>query len=245
MMVRDFLRICHLACAMFFLLCAWSESAIAQEMAAGNSSVAAAIDKFMHGYARDLAKRLGPGSRVEYDRSRIATLTETRACGAPPAIEVRDQAQTMNRVMLQVACGNDWSIYVPIDLDVLRPVVVALKPLASGSVVAASDVELSALDVGQISGTYLTALEEVVGMGVKRPLAPGRPILAQQLEQPLLIRRGESVVISAQSGDLAVKMTGTAMTDGRRGELIRIKNQTSSRIIDARVTGPGQVVVPM
>ena len=235
MMVRNFLRICHIACALL----------ISATACAAERGVNVEIDRFMVGYTRDLTQRLGPGTRIEYSTPTIAASAEARSCSAPLAISTKDQAQSLNRVNLFVACSGEWSIYVPVELDVYRPVVTAIRPLASGAVIAAEDVELSPFDVSQLVGAYLTTLDDAIGMGVKRPITQGRPILSQQLEPPLLIRRGEAVVISAEAGALAVKMTGTALTDGHRGEQIRIKNLTTSRIIDGRVIAPGQVTVPM
>ncbi len=240
MMVRCFLRICHLIAALTFGTTALAEAPAEVRRADARSQVTA----FMNNYARDLVKRLGAGTRVEYDSGAIASGTDTKSCTAPLSINPHNQ-QSLARVTLLVACGNEWSIYIPVDLTVYQPVVVATRPLGSGAVIAADDVELNALDVGRLSGTYLTTLDEAVGMGVKRPLSPGRAVLMQHLEQPLLIRRGEGVIISAERGDLAVKMSGTAMTDGRRGELIRIKSQSNTRIVNARVVGPGHVMVAM
>ncbi|HET8710202.1 MAG TPA: flagellar basal body P-ring formation chaperone FlgA [Spongiibacteraceae bacterium] len=243
MRVRNFLRICHIVCAVLLVVPQANAQATANPAVAHGPGVD--IDKFMTGYARDLTKRLGPGSRVEYSTPSLSGSAATRSCPVPLAISNRDQTQSLSRVTLLVACGKEWSIYLPVDLDVYRPVVVALKPLATGSIVNADDVQLSTLNVSQLIGAYITTLDEAVGMSVKRPIAQGRPIVSQQLDQPILVRRGESVVISAESGDLAVKMSGVAMSDGRRGEQIRVKNQTSSRVVDARVVAPGQVTVPM
>lgn len=240
MMVRNFLRIVQLIAALVVAAATFAD-ATNENLRTGTRSQ---ITAFLDNYARDSAKRLGAGARVEFDSGSITGNAETRSCPAPLTISAHNQ-QSPGRVTLLVACGNDWSMYVPVDLNIYRPVVVATKPLASGAVIAAGDVELTALEIGQLTGSYLTALDDVIGMGVKRPVTPGRAILVQQLEQPLLIKRGEAVVINAERGELAVKMPGTALTDGRRGELIRIKNQTSARVVDARVIAPGHVTVPM
>ncbi len=63
--------------------------------------------------------------------------------------------------------------------------------------------------------------------------------------QPILIKRGDAVTITAEGDGLSVKMPGVAMSDGRRGEQIRIKNNNSAKIVDAQVTEPGEVAVPM
>lgn len=240
MMVRNFLRIFHLTTALVFAAPVLAEAPAGNHPADTRSQIVA----FLNNYIRDAAKRLGAGARVEYDSGSITSNTEARSCAAPLAINVQNP-QSQGRITLLVACGNDWSIYVPVDLDIYRPVVVATKPLASGAVITTADVEMNALEISQLTGTYLTALDAAIGMGVKRPITSGRAVFAQQLEQPLLIRRGEAVIIKADSGELAVKMSGTALTDGRRGELIRIKNRASARVVDARVIAPGQVSVPM
>ncbi|HEY3698072.1 MAG TPA: flagellar basal body P-ring formation chaperone FlgA [Spongiibacteraceae bacterium] len=236
MMVRRFLQICHIGWAVLIAF-----PAMAQE----HGSVHGAIDQFMADYTHQLAKRLGEGSRIDYNIPDLDSRSNLQPCATPLAVTAKDQIQPLSRVNLQVSCASSWSIYVPIDLDVYRLVVVAVKPLAPGAVITAVDVELTSIDISQLIGSYITALDEVIGMGVKRPISQGRPVIAQQLEAPLLIRRGEAVVISAEGSALAVKMPGTALTDGHRGEQIRIKNQTSSRVVDARVIAPGQVAVSM
>ena len=237
MMVRRFLRICHIAAMLLAAFAAAAEPA---------ASVRMQLDNFMAGYTQNLAKKLGQGARIDYSISALDTHTNVQNCAGALTIKPKEQpTQTLNRVNLQIDCENAWSIYLPVDLDVYRPVAVAAKPLAPGAVITADAVELAPVKVDEILGTYALTLDDVVGMGVKRAIAQGRPVLMQQLEAPLLIRRGDAVIISAEASSLAVRMPGTALTDGRRGEQIRIKNQSSARIVDARVTGPGMVVVPM
>jgi flagella basal body P-ring formation protein FlgA len=80
---------------------------------------------------------------------------------------------------------------------------------------------------------------------LKRQLNAGVPITGDILSQPVLIKRGEAVTITAEGDGLSVKMPGVAMSDGRRGEQIRIKNNNSAKIVDAQVTDAGQVTVSM
>ncbi len=253
MMVRNFLRICRIVVALLATTVAVAGNAADtsfgadKERSAGDNARADTrqqIAKFMKGYVRELAKRLGDGTRVEYEAAAITDTSATRPCAAPLNIGAQNQ-QAVGRVTLLVACDSEWSIYVPVDLNILRPVVVTTRPLATGAVIAADDIALAPQEIGALNGTYLTALDEAIGMGVKRPLLPGKPIFTQQLEQPLLIRRGEAVVISAAAGEFSVSTSGTALSDGRRGDMIRIKNSNSARTVSARVIGPGQVTVAM
>jgi flagella basal body P-ring formation protein FlgA len=58
-----------------------------------------------------------------------------------------------------------------------------------------------------------------------------------------LIKRGDKVVISTKKSDFSIKMSGVAITDGTKNQLIKVKNQNSGRIINATVVEPGLVSV--
>ncbi|MDB6061248.1 MAG: flagella basal body P-ring formation protein FlgA [Verrucomicrobiaceae bacterium] len=212
---------------------------------AENTTLRPAVNQFMRSYANKLAKQLGPETRVEYTVSVLEAGAGDAICATPLKLNPKDAGQLSSRLNVQVSCGDAWSVYVPVDLAVFRPVVVAIKPIGPGSTIDSDDVQLAETDITQLFGQYLTDLDEAVNMSVKRSIPQGAAVISQQLVPPLMIRRGDVVVINAATSVIAVKMSGTALTDGRRGEQIRIKNQGSARVIEARVTGPGQVQTAM
>jgi flagella basal body P-ring formation protein FlgA len=61
------------------------------------------------------------------------------------------------------------------------------------------------------------------------------------LDAPLVIKRGDTVSMEANIGGITVKTSGTAISDGRIGQQIRVKNNQSARVINAKVIGSGQV----
>lgn len=236
MMVHKFLRTFHIAVALVL-----AQPVVALE----NPSIRSAVGRFMDGYTAKLAKRLGRDVRIEYTTPMLDSPLNLAECQSPLTLNSRDPDQAVTRVNVQVGCGALWSISLPVELSIFRPVVTAIKPLAPGSTISADDVQLSETDVSQLVGQYLSNLDDAIGMDVKRAVVPGKPVMGQQLAPPLLIRRGEAVQIRAEGSVIAVKMPGVALTDGRRGEQIRVRNQSSSRVVDARVTGPGEAVVSM
>ena len=240
MMSHKFLRSFHIA-ILLVLASIGAQPARALE----NPAIRSALGHFMDGYTARLARRLGPDVRIEYGTTALDNRLNVTACPAPLSLNARDPDRAVNRVNVQVSCGAQWSLSLPVDLSIFRPVVTATRPLAPGTTIAASDVQLTEVDVSRLIGQYLNTMDDAVGMDVKRPLAPGRPVLGSQLEPPLLIRRGEAVQIVAEGSVIAVKMPGIALTDGRRGQQIRIRNKASSRVIEARVTGPGEAAVAM
>jgi flagella basal body P-ring formation protein FlgA len=238
MMVRKFFRFFGIAAAIF---------GAAPAGAVNTAVLQRSVDHFMSGYTDKLLSRYGKNARIQYNVTGLDSRLNLPDCPVPLTVEAREQSQLSARLNLQLGCpqGNGWSIYVPVDLSVRMPVVIAVRPVAYGQPIGAGDVRLGEADIANLYGQYLTELDAAIGMSAKRSIAQGSVIQTQQLDAPLLVRRGEAVVIRAESGVVSVKMTGVAMTDGRRGEQIRIKNKATSRVVEARVVAPGQAVVSM
>jgi flagella basal body P-ring formation protein FlgA len=215
--------------------------------AAEPSQLRQAVDTFMVAHVAKLKARLGPNTRIEYSIGSLDNRLTVPVCSQPLAVETRDTPQPNTRLNLQVSCqhDNNWSIYLPVELAIYRPAVVAVNALTHGDTIGPADVRLVEVNVSQVNGQYLSSLDDAIGKDVKRSLTAGAAIAEQQLVAPMMVRRGEAVLINASSNIVAVKVSGIALTDGRLGEQIRIRNQTSSRIVNARITGPGQAEVAM
>lgn len=235
-----------------FLLCSVlaAGSALAGQAglhAGDGKAIARAAEAFMAGWSDEMLTRLGGDARIGYSVVGLDPRLAMPACAEPLSVEAREQRQLTTRLNLQVSCrsGNGWSLFVPIDLTVQRPIVVAARPLAHGETLTAADLQLVEHNVARLTGQYFINLDEAVGMAVRRALAQGAPVLGEQLQPPLLIKRGDSVLITAAGSTIAVKMNGVAMTDGRRGEQIRVKNSSSGKIVAARVAAAGVVEVAL
>jgi flagellar basal body P-ring formation protein FlgA len=261
MMRRNFLlrsrprkgfRDSHLAQAFRYLgslglIAALAAPAQAAENLAVGTQIRKAADRYMTTHVERLKSRLGPKTRIEYTIGALDPRLALAPCSLPLVVETRDSPQPNTRLNLQISCQqtSNWSIYLPVELALYRPAVIAVNALTHGNTVGPADVRLVDINVSQVNGQYLTSLDDAIGKDVKRSLVAGAPIVDQQLVPPLMVRRGEAVLINANSNIVAVKVSGIALTDGRLGEQIRIKNQSSSRIVSARITGPGQAEVPM
>ncbi|HUH36996.1 MAG TPA: flagellar basal body P-ring formation chaperone FlgA [Spongiibacteraceae bacterium] len=210
--------------------------------------IAEQVDAWLAAYRDNLLTELNdPGTSLAFRVTALDPRLQLAPCDVPLDIRARDGEPLSRRLTLEVSCpsGTRWRIYVPVAVSLSRPVVVALRPLPRGTQVTASDVQLRELDVANIHGSYYLNEQEVVGQVVKRNIRADDVLLHSSLSPPLMVSKGDEVIISAVSNGLQVKVPGTALSDGRAGEQIAVRNRSSQRIIDARVTGPGQVEVAM
>jgi flagellar basal body P-ring formation protein FlgA len=149
--------------------------------------------------------------------------------------------------LVKVSCPgtSPWSLYVPVTVSIFHTIATAAGAVSRGQVLAPPDVTLQKQDIMASHGRYYRDANEAVGLIARRHLSPGELLGPHNLDQPKAIKRGDGVVISASNGPIAVKMPAVALSDGRIGQQISVKNTSSQRIIRATVTAPGQVAAAM
>lgn len=190
------------------------------------------------GYADD--------ARLEYRINNLDPRLRLADCDVPLALSVKDPTAG-SRLNVHVSCPGSarWAIYVPVEISVWQPVVVVTTPIARGQTLTAAELGVAEQDVAANSLSYYSDPATVVGFVARRVLSANSPVLASQVEAPLQVKRGDKVILTAMQGSLQVKMDGVAEQDGRYGDRISVRNSRSQRLIEGRVTGPGQVQVNM
>lgn len=169
------------------------------------------------------------------------------ACDKPLTLAQQGEPTPIGRLSVKVRCegSSPWTVFVPAQVKLYRPVVVALQPLMRGALLDTSNVALVERDVGTLSQGYLTSLETVLGAKLKRQVLSDQPMAPAYLEQAELIRKGEQVVINARTSSFSIRMQGEALAGGAKDEEIRIRNLSSNRVIRGRVVDQGQVEVAL
>ncbi|MFF7708583.1 flagellar basal body P-ring formation chaperone FlgA [Pseudomonas sp. NPDC007930] len=185
--------------------------------------------------------------RPEVEVNNLDPRLSMPGCDQQLGATLQSPATPIGRVVVKVRCegSTPWTVFVPAQVHLFRPVVTVTRPLKRDDVIGQTDVALRERDVGPLSQGYLTDLGQAVGQKLVRPVAMDQVLSPVQVERPELVRKGDQVVISAGVGGIAVKMPGEALADGGEGEQIRVRNLRSNRVVKARVTGPGQVEVAM
>lgn len=74
---------------------------------------------------------------------------------------------------------------------------------------------------------------ELIGQAAKRSLSALRPIRMSDLIRPQIVSRNDVVDMLHRTGALEVRTVGVALEDGSKGEIIRVRNSSSNKIIQA------------
>lgn len=152
------------------------------------------------------------------------------------------------RVTSQVACRSattQWSVYVVSQVQLMAQVVVARVPLLRGQAISQDDVSVVVSDVTRLGQGFYSVADDIVGMEPKRSINPGDQIRAQWLVAPKAIKRGQRVTIIAKSATVAVEASGTALSDGRLGDQIRVRNERSDRVVKGVVSADRVITIAL
>ena len=114
-------------------------------------------------------------------------------------------------------------------------IVVAARPLQPETPLTASDLRLEEREIGTKGKRFFTDVDEVLGKVIARPVTIGRALERSMVKSQVIMQPGTLVTIAACVNGVEVKMEGTALQPGREGEVIRVRNNSSRRIIRAKV----------
>ncbi|TWH45356.1 flagellar basal body P-ring formation chaperone FlgA [Sporomusa sp. KB1] len=148
---------------------------------------------------------------------------------------IRYNAPTNVSIDVQVAGRSFSTAMLRFDIKKYQQVAIANRLLNANEPITADNIIFERRDIGRLVPGYFTEVDKILGLPVKRQLAPGVVITENMLGQTVLIRRGKPVTITAKNGGIEVIVSGTALQDGSKGEFIRVKNINSQKVIICQV----------
>jgi flagella basal body P-ring formation protein FlgA len=128
-------------------------------------------------------------------------------------------------------------------VDRFDNVVCTARPLERHAILAEEDLTLERRNISKCPASMFKAVDDVVGTRLKHRLKTGTVLLANTIENPPLIEKGDRVTIMAESSNLMVTAVGIAQSQGAAGDQIRVTNCMGKKEIIARVVDGSTVRV--
>ncbi|QMU60382.1 MAG: flagellar basal body P-ring formation protein FlgA [Gammaproteobacteria bacterium] len=146
-----------------------------------------------------------------------------------------------------VRCTGDkpWKVYVGAHIHIYKSVWVSNIGLNRNQVLDLASISKEKRDITRLTGGYLLSDTPIQGMQIKRNIPANQVLTNTMLDSQKMIKRGERITIVSRAGGIEVRATGVALSDGSKGERIRVKNTSSKREIEAYVSGKHLVLVTL
>jgi flagella basal body P-ring formation protein FlgA len=130
------------------------------------------------------------------------------------------------------ALGDEW-----------RLMPVAAKSLRKGDTITAGDVRMNRVNGTLIGRDNIEQLGDLVGRTMTRDVGEGEMFNAMAVAIPPVVTSGSRVTIVYKRGRLEATAMGVAVESGISGQEVKVRNESSKKVITARVKRPGVVEV--
>ncbi|UTH72864.1 flagellar basal body P-ring formation chaperone FlgA [Chromobacterium sp. IIBBL 290-4] len=147
-----------------------------------------------------------------------------------------------SRMRIDAVCpSNGWRGSFIARATVSARVAVANRDLQSGETLSADDIAWAQRPVSDAADLFGHGAPPA-GLSPRAAIKQGQTLRKKQLQAPLLVKRGDEVRIIARQSGIEVSAAGEAMANGQQGETIKVRNQSSGKIISSKVEAEGQVM---
>ncbi len=112
-----------------------------------------------------------------------------------------------------------------------------------GDIIGPGDIDWQDMRADQTTSDTAATDAQLIGMTPKRGVSTNQPVRLRDLQSPRMVDKGAMVTITLQTQSMTLTTQGKALQDGGKGEVIRVVNTQSNRIVEATVAGPNVVAV--
>ncbi|MCL6414437.1 flagellar basal body P-ring formation protein FlgA [Aestuariirhabdus sp. Z084] len=234
-----FVRLLNILAASLLL---FSAVAMAQS---SQADIKAMVETYLQGKAQQ--QQVSPSTRIEVEANPLDPRLNLPTCSVPLKLIENERHHRPGRQTVRIECAGShpWGIYVTANIRIFRPVVIANQLINKKAPITNDVLRLEERNIAELRGGYYTNFNALTHTVAKRMIRPGQALAPTHVKAREVVQKGDFVTITAKGQQLSVKMSGTALSDGKINQQIRVRNNRSERIIKATVTGPKQVEVQM
>ena len=120
---------------------------------------------------------------------------------------------------------------------------VAVRDLRPGEVVSERDIRFKTVRLDSDAERTVTERAAVLGHQVQSPVAAGESFATEDLKRVPVVREGERVSLESVFGLVKVSALAVSRQDGAVGDRVRVITLVESRLVWARILGPGRAMV--
>tara|TARA_R110000868_G_scaffold93170_8_gene258001 strand:+ start:223 stop:936 length:714 start_codon:yes stop_codon:yes gene_type:complete len=189
--------------------------------------------------------KINTDEKLEIKLSEAASQLRLPVCANPITLGIPSTASEGHINTLEMTCkgSTSWHVYVPIDMKILTPVVVTRETIPHKTTIGANMLELAYRDRNSLYSGYFRDVSEVAGQISLSTVVAGTVLTRRNIQQPIIIKRNQSVSIISRRGHIMVTANGTAKSAGAINDRIKVLNTSSKRIVDATVINSSSVEV--
>lgn len=182
---------------------------------------------------------------VRFELSSLDRRLKLKPCDRSLDIRFTRVEKIMGNTSLSIRCHNpvNWQIHLPVRVDIFDDVVVNKMPLSRGQIIDANNIHYRKENISLLFQGFFRRSDVFQRLQAKRNLPANSILHSANLSPRKLVTSGQRVTIFLNLNGLQVKSTGLALQSATHGEIIKVRNTQSNKIVEGVVSAEGQITV--
>jgi len=137
--------------------------------------------------------------------------------------------------------GQRFKISGKVQKQIMVPVLKEFTP--SGREIRESDIEHKAMHTAKLGRHAITDAAQLIGKSPRRSVRAGVIINMNNLGDPVTVEKGKLVAVVLRQGGMFLSISGRTLEAGGTGDVIRVENINSRKVIQAQVVNEREVQI--
>lgn len=166
-----------------------------------------------------------------------------QACFKPLEIGFTRADLTYGNTNLTVRCPTApyWKILLPATITLYDDVMITRRPLLRGESLDPAIISVKKRKISGLQQGYFRQGVDVSHLQARRNLGAGIILTPNTVAPRLMVKSGQMVTIVLDYKGIAIKASGKALQSAKLGELVRVRNLQTSRVVEGIVQGEALV----
>lgn len=174
----------------------------------------------------------------------ISKKLKLKKCKQDILIEFNNSKKSGN-TLLKISCLSPvkWRMHLPVNITLFQDVLVLKNSAIKSQTIDEDDIIVKKMSQKYLMRGFYTHIEQLKQLETKRNLKANTLLSPTNLKARKLIKSGQQVTLQLNYQGLGIKASGTALQSASKGQLIKVRNNSSLKIIEGTVTSAGVVQV--
>ena len=135
------------------------------------------------------------------------------------------------------------SVRVVGKVNVFKPIAKAARNIKSREIISRDDIRFVRENLADLPHDVIVSPEEIIGKETAHSFRVNEVIRKRDIAEPLLVQKGDIVTIMISIPGLLITSKGQALEGGRLGQMMKVKNIATKRVVLGMVKGQKTVQV--
>ncbi|MDJ0881365.1 MAG: flagellar basal body P-ring formation chaperone FlgA [Gammaproteobacteria bacterium] len=182
---------------------------------------------------------------VDFQLSKLDSRLNLKPCNSALDIRFTRADKVMGNTSVTIRCPQpvNWQIHLPVTVNVYDDVLVTKAPLSKGQTIDTRHLKARKENITRLSQGFFRSSDTLGELELKRNLSINTVITPAMLKPRLLVKSGQKVTITLDFKGMQIKSSGRALHSASLGQLVKVRNTHSNKVVEGIVFDEGQIRV--